>query len=147
MSWYNWLNLNTNEIRTISSVIFYYPFHFYFSPRCIKNTLQAISTSSRLNPFSMAYSINLTYTSIKLVSSFSSIISPLCITLGWLNAKKRLSIGNLYNLEKNKASLIVSSPGFFSIFDTLCLDYLILKLSEIIANSLNNALHRQISHF
>ncbi len=52
--------------------------------------------------------------------------------------------------EEDKLSLInevLTSINYNLMVTNTEIDYLILKLSEIIANSLNNALHRQISHF
>lgn len=52
--------------------------------------------------------------------------------------------------EEDKLSLInevLTSINYNLVVTNTEIDYLILKLSEIIANSLNNALHRQISHF
>ncbi len=52
--------------------------------------------------------------------------------------------------EEDKLSLInevLTSINYNLMVTNTEIDYLILKLSEIIANSLNNALHRQISHY
>ena len=52
--------------------------------------------------------------------------------------------------EEDKLSLInevLTSINYNLMVTNTEIDYLILKLSEVIANSLNNALHRQISHF
>ena len=52
--------------------------------------------------------------------------------------------------EEDKYSLInevLTSINYNLMVTNTEIDYLILKLSEIIANSLNNALHRQISHY
>lgn len=68
-----------------------------------------------------------------------------------LQEEKKEILGMIGELsEEDKLSLInevLTSINYNLMVTNTEIDYLILKLSEIIANSLNNALHRQISHF
>jgi len=65
--------------------------------------------------------------------------------------EKKEILGMLGELsEEDKLNLInevLNSINYNLMVTPKEIDYLILKLSEIIANSLNNALHRQISHY